>query len=64
MVDTEGALDEMLGALEASEFVAFDTETTSQTAMLAELVGLSFSNEDGKGWYVPVGSRGGTAAFA
>lgn len=59
VVDTEAALDEMLGALESSEFVAFDTETTSQTAMLAELVGLSFSNEDGKGWYVPVGHEDG-----
>ena len=59
VVDTEAALDEMLGALESSEFVAFDTETTSQTAMLAELVGLSFSNEDGKGWYVPVGHEEG-----
>ena len=59
VVDTEAALEEMVSALEASEFVAFDTETTSQTAMLAELVGLSFSNEDGKGWYVPVGHEEG-----
>ena len=59
VVDTEATLDEMVAALEASEFVAFDTETTSQTAMLAELVGLSFSNEDGKGWYVPVGHEEG-----
>ncbi len=59
VVDTEATLDEMVAALEASEFVAFDTETTSQTAMLAELVGLSFSNEDGKGWYVPVGHEQG-----
>ena len=59
VVDTQAALDEMVSALESSEFVAFDTETTSQTAMLAELVGLSFSNEDGKGWYVPVGHEEG-----
>ena len=59
VVDTEAALEEMVSALESSEFVAFDTETTSQTAMLAELVGLSFSNEDGKGWYVPVGHEEG-----
>ena len=59
VVDTEAALDAMLSALEASEVVAFDTETTSQTAMLAELVGLSFSNEEGKGWYVPVGHEEG-----
>ena len=59
VVDTETALDEMLQALVASEIVAFDTETTSQTAMLADLVGLSFSNEEGKGWYVPVGHEEG-----
>ena len=59
IVDNEAALDEMLLALESSEIVAFDTETTSQTAMLAELVGLSFSNEAGKGWYVPVGHEEG-----
>ena len=59
VVDTEAALEEMVAELESSEFVAFDTETTSQTAMLAELVGLSFSNEDGKGWYVPVGHEEG-----
>ena len=59
VVDTEDGLDKMIAALEASEIVAFDTETTSQTAMLAELVGLSFSNEDGKGWYVPVAHEEG-----
>ena len=59
VVDTEAALDKMIATLESSEFVAFDTETTSQTAMLAELVGLSFSNEDGKGWYVPVSHEKG-----
>ena len=59
VVDTEAALNEMMRVLESSEFVAFDTETTSQTAMMAELVGLSFSNEDGKGWYVPVGHEEG-----
>ena len=58
-MDTEDGLDKMIAALEASEIVAFDTETTSQTAMLAELVGLSFSNEDGKGWYVPVAHEEG-----
>ena len=59
IVDTKAAFDAMLSALEASEIVAFDTETTSQTAMLAELVGLSFSNEEGKGWYVPVAHEEG-----
>ena len=38
---------------------AFDTETTSINAMDTPLVGLSFSNEDGVGWYVPVGHTEG-----
>jgi len=60
LVDTEDALDEMITTLKASDIFAFDTETTSLNAMQAELVGLSFSNEDGKGWYVPVGHEEGT----
>jgi len=60
LVDTEAALDEMITTLSASDIFAFDTETTSLNAMQAELVGLSFSNEDGKGWYVPVGHEEGT----
>ena len=60
VVDTEAALDDMLRELTASDIVAFDTETTSQTAMAAELVGLSFSSEAGKAWYVPVGHQEGT----
>ena len=59
VVDTQAALDEMLASLTASDFVAFDTETTSQSPMDAELVGLSFSNAAGKGWYVPVGHQEG-----
>ena len=59
IVDTQAALDEMLAALTDSDVVAFDTETTSQSPMDAELVGLSFSNAAGKGWYVPVGHQEG-----
>ncbi len=60
VVDTEDALDDMIRTLLAADVVAFDTETTSASAMTAELVGLSFSNEAGKGWYVPVGHQEGT----
>ncbi|RTY90053.1 DNA polymerase I [Flavobacterium sp. GT3R68] len=37
--------------------VSFDTETTGIDALKAELVGLSFSWEVGKGFYVPVSSN-------
>jgi DNA polymerase I len=55
IVDTRAKLDAMIAELSKSPAIAFDTETTSQHAMLAELVGLSFSNAEGAGWYVPVG---------
>ena len=55
VVDTEEALEELVGELKGSGGFSFDTETTSRNAMTAELVGLSFSTEPGRAWYVPVG---------
>ncbi len=55
IVDTRERLDEMIAELGGSETFAFDTETTSEHAMQAGLVGLSFSNAAGRAWYVPVG---------
>ena len=55
IVDTEEALADMVSSLTEGRQFSFDTETTSINAMTAELVGFSFSNEPGKGWYVPVG---------
>jgi len=40
-------------ALEAAELFAFDTETTSLNYVQAEIVGVSFAIEAGKGAYVP-----------
>ena len=58
-VDTEEALDELISELTNAGSFAFDTETTSTNAITAELVGLSFSTEAGRGWYVPVGHAEG-----
>ena len=58
-VDTEAALDDLVTELTKSGGFAFDTETTSTNAITAELVGLSFSFEAGRGWYVPVGHIAG-----
>jgi len=44
-----------LGALEAAELIAFDTETTSLNYMQARVVGVSFCVEPGKAAYVPFG---------
>ncbi|MFQ6030396.1 MAG: 5'-3' exonuclease H3TH domain-containing protein, partial [Dehalococcoidia bacterium] len=59
-VQTLEQLEQMLAELQASGSFAFDTETTSTDPMRADLVGLSFSNEPGKAWYVPVGHQEGT----
>ena len=43
----------LLGNLDKQTSVCFDTETTGINTLHAELVGLSFSFEQGKGFYVP-----------
>ena len=49
------ALLALIGELESSELFAVDTETTSLDSMQAELVGLSFSMQAGRAFYIPVG---------
>lgn len=46
---------ELLGKLKKSKYLCFDTETTSLSAIDAELVGLSFSLEPYEAYYIPVG---------
>ena len=58
-VDTEEALDELVGELAAAKSFAFEVETTSKDPMQADLVGMAFSVEPGRGWYVPVGHSEG-----
>ena len=54
LVDTPEKLDAFVRQLEAQKRFAFDTETTGIDPMRADLVGLSFSWEAHKGWYLPV----------
>lgn len=53
LVDTEQTLADLVSRLKAEPEICFDTETTNIDANLAELVGLSFSVEATKAWYVP-----------
>jgi DNA polymerase-1 len=55
IVLTDASLQQLLTTIEATELVAFDTETTSLDYMQAELVGMSFAVAPGQAWYVPVG---------
>ncbi|HEX8917449.1 MAG TPA: DNA polymerase, partial [Chloroflexota bacterium] len=59
IVDDEGKLEALKAALQNSERIAFDCETTSTDPLAARLVGLSFANEAGSAWYVPVGHTEG-----
>jgi len=54
-VATHEALETMLTDLRAAGSFAFDTETDNLDPMRANLVGLSFSCQPGRAWYVPVG---------
>ncbi|RYZ20574.1 MAG: DNA polymerase I [Chitinophagaceae bacterium] len=54
LVESEGEWQVLLDALAGAKEISFDTETTGIDANLAELVGMSFSIEKGKGWYVPM----------
>jgi len=59
VVDTPEKLEALAAELNKAEIISFDTETTSTDEMQAELVGISLSVEEGKGYYVPVGHKKG-----
>ncbi len=54
LADTPEKRADLVKQLAAQSTFCFDTETTNIDATLAELVGMSFSFEPFKGWYVPV----------
>jgi DNA polymerase-1 len=51
----EAQLQNLIRALSAAEEFCFDTETTSRDAMLAGLVGISFSLKPHEAFYLPLG---------
>ncbi|MGY3229178.1 DNA polymerase-1 [Luteibacter sp. HA06] len=55
LVVTEDRLAAWLEKLETAPLIAFDTETTSIDAMLADIVGVSLAVEPGKAAYIPLG---------
>lgn len=57
IVLTESQLDTLLRKLADAPEISLDTETTSEDAMVAELVGISLAIEPGAGFYIPVGHR-------
>lgn len=54
LIENETEAKELADFLLTNEIVSLDMETTSIEALDAKLVGLSFSTEDFRAWYVPV----------
>ncbi len=54
LVDTPEKLADFLAELRQQKRIALDTETTSLWPRWAEIVGYSFSWQDGVAWYLPV----------
>ena len=54
LIDTEEKFDKFLSALKEQKLFALDTETTSIDAMRAGLVGISFSWQVNKAFYLPI----------
>ena len=51
---TNEELKTMISQLKESPIISFDIETTFLNALEADIVGLSFSIEENKGWYIPI----------
>ena len=61
IVNSEEKLAELVRTLEKYPALAYDTETTSTDPMLAKLVGISLSVQEGEGFYIPVGHKSSEA---
>ena len=57
LVTDAETLDGLLEELAKAEWLVIDTETTSQDARKAQLVGLSLSTRPGRAWYLPLGHK-------
>lgn len=53
LVQTKEQLKELVSILETKKIFSLDTETTGLDVMSAEIVGLSFSYENNKAFYIP-----------
>ncbi|MEE9167634.1 MAG: DNA polymerase I, partial [Candidatus Neomarinimicrobiota bacterium] len=62
-VNSEGELSQMIGVLKSGDVISLDIESTSTEPMLAEIVGLSFSLAEDRGWYVPIQFQGKEASL-
>lgn len=57
LIDKEEDIENLYDFLRTKEILSLDTETTSTDSIKAELVGLSFSVEENKAFYVPISAN-------
>ena len=55
LINNESKLIEIINSIPKESIVAFDTETTAIDTKSASIVGFSFSFEENKAYYVPIG---------
>ena len=58
IVNTETALEQLIGELEKAQDLAIEIETTGEKAAMADLVGIAISPARGKAFYIPLGHQG------
>jgi len=58
MVNTETALEQLIGELGKALGLAIEVETTGEKAAMADLVGIAISPSRGKEFYIPLGHQG------
>lgn len=54
LIDSEAKRKELIAALSKAETICFDTETTGLDTLTAQLLGIAFSVEKGKAFYVSI----------
>ena len=58
IVNTETALEQLIGELEKAQDLAIEIETTGEKAAMTDLVGIALSPARGKAFYIPLGHQG------
>ncbi len=58
IVNTEAALEQLIGELETTRGLAIEVETTGEKSMMANVVGMTISPSRGKSFYIPLGHQG------
>jgi len=53
-VTNKKEFDEMINALKNADIISFDTETTSRNPLTSTVVGISFSVQKNKAWFIPL----------